>query len=216
MYSILILVTAQSTSAGAAVTSAVATSAAAATSAVATAIASGSGAPVSGSVLTASVGTAAASSGNGMDASLASLPTSGSFGNTVYPGTATFIQPTGTKSVSPLFRINSKENVTFVWSFTDMLVQPQTLNLAAVAPNKVTYPITSMNGAATSAVWHLSNVPANSPLMMGLYTIQLYDQRGISAFPTPGWLSPVTSLKIALYSAESYSAATTGSKYGYF
>lgn len=69
-----------------------------------------------------------------------------------------------------------------------------------------------MNGAATSAVWHLSDVPAASPLMMGLYTIQLYDQRGVSAVASPGWLSPVTSLKIALYSPEAYSSVSTGSK----
>lgn len=102
--------------------------------------------------------------------------------------------------------------MTFVWSFADLLVQPETLNLAAVAPNSITYSIDAVNGAATSAVWHLSNVPAASPLMMGLYTIQLYDQRGVSATASPGWLSPVTSLKIALYSAESYSVDSTASK----
>jgi hypothetical protein len=136
------------------------------------------------------------------------LPTTGSFGNTVFPGTAAFVTPTISKSVSPLYKIDAKENVTFVWSFTDLLVKPQNLTLAAVGPNKVTYTITAMEGAATSAVWHISDVPAASPLMMGDYQVQLYDQRGPTAAAQPGWLSPVTRLTIAFYSAESYQPAT--------
>ncbi|KAG1195544.1 hypothetical protein G6F35_013175 [Rhizopus arrhizus] len=69
-----------------------------------------------------------------------------------------------------------------------------------------------MDGAATSATWALSNVPAASPLMMGMYTIHLYDQRGISATASPGWLSPASALTIAFYSAESY-ATPTGTDY---
>ncbi|OBZ82643.1 hypothetical protein A0J61_09306 [Choanephora cucurbitarum] len=140
------------------------------------------------------------------------LPTSASYGNSVYPGGATFLAPVASKSVSPLYRIDAKENVTFSWSFTSLLVQPQNLTLAAVAPNSVTYTITALAGAATSAVWHISDVPSASPLMMGMYQIQLYDQRGLSANQLPGWLAPNTRLTIAFYSAESYSQGT-GSGY---
>jgi hypothetical protein len=140
------------------------------------------------------------------------LPTSASYGNSVYPGAATFVTPTASKSVSPLYRIDPKENVTFIWSFTDLLVQPANLTLAAVAPNKVTYTITAMPGPATSAVWQIKDVPTASPLMMGMYQIQLYDQRGVSAAGQPGWLSPNTRLSIAFYSPESYSAMS-GCKY---
>lgn len=143
---------------------------------------------------------------------MAGLPTSASYGNSVYPGTATFITPTASKSVSPLYRIDPRENVTFAWQFTDLLVQPANLTLAAVGPNKVTYTITALPGLATSAVWQVKNVPSASPLMMGMYQIQLYDQRGISAAPQPGWLSPVTRLSIAFYSPESYQPST-GCKY---
>jgi hypothetical protein len=143
-------------------------------------------------------------SGNGQNDTLAGLPTSASFGNSIYPGTATFLTPTASKSVSPLYRIDARENVTFVWQFSDLKVQPANLTLAAVGPNKITYTITALPGAATSAVWQVKDVPSASPLMMGMYQIQLYDQRGVSAIPQPGWLAPVTRLSIAFYSPEAY------------
>jgi hypothetical protein len=155
-------------------------------------------------------GTAAAGNNSAAN-SLAALPTSASFGNSVYPGTATFLTPTASKSVSPLYRIANNENVTFVWQFTDLLVRPQSLTLAAVGPNSVTYTISALPGDATSAVWQIKNVPAASPLMMGMYQVQLYDQRGPTAVVQPGWLMPVTRLTIAFYSAESY-LPPTGSK----
>lgn len=68
-----------------------------------------------------------------------------------------------------------------------------------------------MAGDVTSAVWQIKDVPAASPLMMGMYKIQLFDQRGFSATPQPGWLAPATALTIAFYSAESYQPVT-GSK----
>ncbi|KAI8991373.1 hypothetical protein BDF20DRAFT_919941 [Mycotypha africana] len=154
-----------------------------------------------------------APSGSGAANSLAGLPTSATFGNTIYPGAATFLTPTASKSVLPLYRIDSRENVTFVWQFTDLKVQPANLTLAAVAPNKVTYTISALPGLATSAVWHIKDVPTASPLMMGDYQIQLYDQRGVSAVQQPGWLAPNTRLTIAFYSPESYSAIPSGSDY---
>ncbi|KAI9250043.1 hypothetical protein BY458DRAFT_525046 [Sporodiniella umbellata] len=168
--------------------------------------------PVNGSVSVGNTTSSTASVDLAASNSIANLPTSASFGNTVYGASATFLAPTASKSVSPLFRIDSSQNVTFSWSFTNLLVRPTNLTLAAVGPNKVTYTITALNGAATSATWALSNVPAATPLMMGMYQVQLYDQRGISAPYAPGWLSPVTSLTIAFYSAESY-ASPTGADY---
>ncbi|KAI8882196.1 hypothetical protein K501DRAFT_273921 [Backusella circina FSU 941] len=163
-------------------------------------------------VISGNSATATAGSSNNTANNLAGLPTSASYGNTVFPGTAMFLAPTPSKSVIPLYRINAKENVTFVWSFTNLLVRPANLTLAAVAPNKVTYTITQMNGMKTSAIWHISDVPAATPLMMGAYQIQLCDQRGPSAIPQPGWLTPVTRLSIAFYSAESYQPSS-GSGY---
>ncbi|KAI9487976.1 hypothetical protein BDB00DRAFT_850467 [Zychaea mexicana] len=139
---------------------------------------------------------------------LSGLPTTGSFGNTIYPGMVSFLEPTGSKSVSPLYRIDSRENVTFRWEFESLKVQPVNLTLAAVGPQSATYTITQMGGAETSAVWHLSDVPAETPLFNGMYQIQLYDQRGVSAHAEPGYMAPATRLTIAFYNPESYRPLT--------
>lgn len=151
-------------------------------------------------------GSGSAAQGGG-DA-LGNLPTSTSFGNTVFPGSASFLTPTGSGSVSPLFRLDGQENVTFVWEYESVSVRPINITLAAAGPNSVTYTIAALQGGATSAVWHIANIPRESPLMNGYYQIQLYDQRGISASESPGWLSPQTTLTIAFYSGETYANAT--------
>ncbi|KAI9311568.1 hypothetical protein BX666DRAFT_1881693 [Dichotomocladium elegans] len=140
---------------------------------------------------------------------LGNIPTSSSIGNTVNPGSVSFVIPTGSGSVSPLYRIDQRENVTFSWEYESVLIKPINLTLAAVGPNSVTYTITTLAGGAVSATWNIANVPQNSPLMHGYYAIQLYDQRGLSASESPGWLSPQTSLTIAFYSGETYANATS-------
>ncbi|KAI8989519.1 hypothetical protein BDB01DRAFT_718628 [Pilobolus umbonatus] len=143
-------------------------------------------------------------SGSNDNNSLNALPTSASFGNSIYAASATFLTPTSSKSVAPLYRIDNRENITFVWEFTNMRVRPEMLTLAAVGPNKITYTIATLAGVATSAVWQVKDVPSASPLMMGFYQIQLYDQRGPDAPYQPGWLSPVSRLNIAFYQPETY------------
>ncbi|KAI7895608.1 uncharacterized protein EV154DRAFT_413263 [Mucor mucedo] len=169
---------------------------------------------MSGSVpiVTGIIATALPTASGAQNNSVAALPTSGVYGNSVYPANAVFVTPTASKSVSPLYRIDNKENVTFAWSYSNLLVRPASLTMAAVAPNGVTYTIGTMAGDATTAVWQMKDVPAASPLMMGMYKVQLYDQRGVSATPQPGWLAPATTLTIAFYSAESYQPVT-GSGY---
>ncbi|KAF7721991.1 hypothetical protein EC973_003873 [Apophysomyces ossiformis] len=140
--------------------------------------------------------------------SVAGLPTSGSFSDGAMGG-VTFLTPTSSKSVNPLFRIDPKENVTIVWQFTSLKVRPINLTLAAIDTLTNTYTIATMDGTGTSAVWHISDVPASRPLMAGYYTIQLYDQRG----PTPpapgggpGWFDPrFAKMTIAFYLPQSYS-----------
>ncbi|KAI8142488.1 hypothetical protein BJV82DRAFT_657715 [Fennellomyces sp. T-0311] len=159
----------------------------------------------------ASGGSVAANNSN----PLAALPTYSSFGNSVYPGRATFITPTRTRSMNPLYRIDPRENVTFAWEFKDLKIRPINMTLAAVGPNSVTYTISVMDGGQTGAVWHLSKVPAHTQLMNGYYGIQLYDQRGISAYHQPGWLSPQTQLTIALYTTSKYQNSTETTEHGF-
>lgn len=137
------------------------------------------------------------------------LPTSSSFGNTVYAGSVTFATPTKSGSVSPLYPIQTAANVTFQWGYTALRVRPVNLTLNAVGPNSVTVDITAMDGSATEAVWNLGSVPTDTPLMNGYYKIQLFDQRGVSVDYSPGWMSPCTTLSIALYSPDLYDPITT-------
>ncbi|KAI8078820.1 uncharacterized protein BX664DRAFT_342780 [Halteromyces radiatus] len=143
-------------------------------------------------------------SGNSTNNPLGNLPTSASYGVTVQVGIATFLAPTASKSVSPLYRVDANENVTFSWSYTNLLVRPANLTLAAVGPQSVTYTIAALAGDATSYVWQLNSVVPKTPLMNGYYQIQLYDQRGPSAVPSPGWLMPQSRLTIAFYTPQSY------------
>ncbi|KAI9302748.1 hypothetical protein BJ944DRAFT_269437 [Cunninghamella echinulata] len=145
-----------------------------------------------------------APAGNNTANPVAGLPTSASYGVTVQVGMANFVSPTPSKSVSPLYRVDPKENVTFVWTYTNLLVRPANLTLAAVGPQSATYTIASLNGDATSYVWQLNTFLPTSPLMNGYYQIQLYDQRGPTAPPSPGWLLANSRLTIAFYSPESY------------
>ncbi|KAL7312789.1 hypothetical protein PS15m_008514 [Mucor circinelloides] len=141
------------------------------------------------------------------------LPTSSSFGNSIYAGAVTFATPTKSGSVSPLYPIQSAANVTFKWGYTALRVRPVNLTLNAVGPNSVTVDIAALNGSATEAVWNLGSVPTDTPLMNGYYKIQLYDQRGVSVDYSPGWMVPCTTLSIALYSPDLYDPITTVSGY---
>lgn len=140
------------------------------------------------------------------------LPTSSSFGNSIYAGAVTFATPTRSGSVSPLYPIQSAANVTFKWGYTALRVRPVNLTLNAVGPNSVTVDIAALNGSATEAVWNLGSVPTDTPLMNGYYKIQLYDQRGVSVDYSPGWMVPCTTLSVALYSPEVYDPVTTACK----
>ncbi|SAM08455.1 hypothetical protein [Absidia glauca] len=151
--------------------------------------------------------TASAGGGNNTN-SMGNLPTSASYGVTVQVGYATFLAPTASKSVSPLYRVDANENVTFSWSYSNLLVRPANLTLAAVGPQSATYIIAALNGDATSYVWQLNSVVPKTPLMNGYYQIQLYDQRGPTAIPSPGWLMPQSRLTIAFYTPESYQPIT--------
>ncbi|KAL9540542.1 hypothetical protein PS6_010714 [Mucor atramentarius] len=141
------------------------------------------------------------------------LPTSSSFGNSIYAGAVTFATPTKSGSVSPLYPIQSAANVTFKWGYTALRVRPVNLTLNAVGPNSVTVDIAALNGSATEAVWNLGSIPTDTPLMNGYYKIQLYDQRGVSVDYSPGWMVPCTTLSIALYSPDLYDPITTVSGY---
>ncbi|RUS28988.1 hypothetical protein BC938DRAFT_481203, partial [Jimgerdemannia flammicorona] len=139
-----------------------------------------------------------------------SLPTSASFGNDKRPGSVTWITPTPTASNPPLYKNNA--NVTLSWAYTDLLVQPVNVTVAAAFPGGTsanTYEITVIPGLATFAVWQLAKMPVTLPLQEGFYTIHINDQRGYKVgYASPGWLMPDHSLTIGIYIPQPYTPRT--------
>ncbi|KAJ3829178.1 hypothetical protein F5880DRAFT_1620808 [Lentinula raphanica] len=105
------------------------------------------------------------------------------------------------------FKIASGEVITFAWSFSGVLATPTSLTVNAVGANSFTYSLTSLPGTASSYIWtpydyqqsHLA-----TPLAQTTYSLQIFDERGLSATTRPGYLSPNTALTFALYTPQPY------------
>ncbi|KAI8144648.1 hypothetical protein BJV82DRAFT_667214 [Fennellomyces sp. T-0311] len=139
----------------------------------------------------------------------AGKPTFASYSNDIPPAYLTWKKPVPNQTFPPLFKIGAS-NITFEWTVDpDMLkVQPENLTVALANPQKQTYTAAIVPGSATSANWNLAKIPPGQPLMMGYYTVWVYDQRGPKAFPSPGWLMPDSRLVVAMYSTEAYVGRT--------
>ncbi|KAI8987379.1 hypothetical protein BDF20DRAFT_849877 [Mycotypha africana] len=173
----------------------------------------GSGSPV--------IGSTAAFSGNGTQANatqsapvnnanpFAGKPTYASFSNDIPPAYLTWKKPIPNQTFPPLYKIGVS-NITFEWTVDPKVlkVQPANLTVALANPQKQTYTAAVVPGTATSANWDLARLPPESPLMVGYYTVWVYDQRGPKAFPSPGWLMPDSRLVVAMYSTEAYVGRT--------
>ncbi|KAI7902787.1 uncharacterized protein BX663DRAFT_561377 [Cokeromyces recurvatus] len=132
-------------------------------------------------------------------------PTYASFSNDIPPAYLTWKKPIPNQTFPPLYKIGVS-NITFEWTVDPNIlkVQPENLTVALANPQKQTYTATVVPGTATSAYWDLAHLQPGSPLMVGYYTVWVYDQRGPKAFPSPGWLMPDSRLIVALYSTEAY------------
>ncbi|KAI9258730.1 hypothetical protein BDA99DRAFT_440643 [Phascolomyces articulosus] len=148
-----------------------------------------------------SISTHASGNGNPFEGK----PTYASYNNDIPPAYLTWKKPIPNQTFPPLFKIGVS-NITFEWTVDpDMLkIQPENITVALANPQKQTYTATIVPGSATSAKWNLANIPSSSPLMMGYYTVWVYDQRGPKAFPSPGWLMPDSRLVVAMYNTEAY------------
>lgn len=136
-------------------------------------------------------------------------PTSASFSNDIPPAYLTWKKPIPNQTFPPLYKIGVS-NITFEWTVDPnaLKVQPANLTVALANPQKQTYTAAIVPGTATSAHWDIAHLPASSPLMVGYYTVWVYDQRGPKAFPSPGWLMPDSRLVVAMYSTEAYVGRT--------
>ncbi|KAG0183132.1 hypothetical protein DFQ29_009830 [Apophysomyces sp. BC1021] len=164
-----------------------------------------SGTSLSGNATQVNTTQSAVANGN----PFAGKPTSASFSNDIPPAYLTWKKPIPNQTFPPLYKIGVS-NITFEWTVDPQVlkVQPANLTVALANPQKQTYTAAVVAGTATSAFWDLAHLPAGSPLMVGYYTVWVYDQRGPKAFPSPGWLMPDSRLVVAMYSTEAYVGRT--------
>ncbi|KAI9288788.1 hypothetical protein BC943DRAFT_121549 [Umbelopsis sp. AD052] len=119
------------------------------------------------------------------------------------PAYITWMTPLPNAAYPPLYKIGASI-VTMEWSVDMNALQiiPSNLTVAIVSPQKETIIAAELPGFATSATWNL--MALTKPLMVGFFTVSIYDQRGPAAIPSPGQLMPDSRLTLGLYSAESY------------
>ncbi|KAI8992202.1 hypothetical protein BDB01DRAFT_777469 [Pilobolus umbonatus] len=136
-------------------------------------------------------------------------PTYASFSNDIPPAYLTWKKPIPNQTFPPLYKIGVS-NISFEWTVDPAVlkVQPANITVALANPQKQTFTAAIVAGTATSAHWDLAHVHPASPLMVGYYTVWVYDQRGPKAFPSPGWLMPDSRLVVAMYSTEAYVGRT--------
>jgi len=121
------------------------------------------------------------------------------------------------QSAVSFYKIASNEIVTFGWSFTNILQNPDKLTVSAICDNGNTYPVGPkdgiISGTATEVAWDLYSWQVNNPgmpLAQGTYTITMWDDRGKSAVPMPGLMRQYNNLRFELYTPQPYISLEDG------
>jgi hypothetical protein len=122
-----------------------------------------------------------------------------------------FTQPAQTAAPS-YYKIAPGQQVTFGWNLTSLYSTPQHLTVSAFcSDNGNTYPVGPTNGIipgnAQSVVWDpwaYQTANPGTPLIMGSYTLSVWDDRGPTALAAPGLFSPNFQLRFALYTTQAY------------
>lgn len=158
---------------------------------------------------TASAGSSSTSSGSNSASSTLSIP------QTAAAGGVTLTQPP--QLSTSFFKIASGQLVTFGWNFTSVLATPTSLTVSAVCENGNTYPVGPTDGiipgTATTVVWDPYSYDQNNPslpLVQASYTLHIWDDRGPNVGASPGYMSPNTALKFALYTPQAYTPISSG------
>lgn len=101
-----------------------------------------------------------------------------------------------------LFKIGS--NITFSWTYNNLIVTPKQLNVEFYCQDCKRWVVGAYNlsGGITSYNWNSGN--ASPPISTGTYVVWIYDERGRLGVTQPGYLSPYSSLQIALYQSQPY------------
>jgi len=132
-------------------------------------------------------------------------------------GGLTYTQPAQTAAAS-YYKIAPGELITFGWNYTLLLSTPTHLTMSAFcSDNGNTYPVGPTDGiipgTATSVVWDpwaYQGAHQDLPLIMGSYTLSVWDERGPTATPQPGLFSANAQLHFALYTTQSYQPLASG------
>ncbi|KAK7451082.1 hypothetical protein VKT23_012758 [Stygiomarasmius scandens] len=111
------------------------------------------------------------------------------------------------------FKLAPSETITFEWSFSGVLHTPTSLTVRAIGANSFTYTLSTLPGTSTSIEWvpyDYQQSNPQTPLAQTTYTLAINDERGLTATTRPGWLSPNTQLKFALYTPQPYTPLASG------
>ncbi|KII84630.1 hypothetical protein PLICRDRAFT_95190 [Plicaturopsis crispa FD-325 SS-3] len=134
---------------------------------------------------------------------------------TAAAGGITLTQPPQTST--SFYKIASGQPITFGWNFTSVLVNNTHLTVSAICDNGNTYPVGPTDGViagtATSVVWDLysyNQAHSNTPLAQASYTLNIWGDLGRNAARAPGYMSPNTALKFALYTPQPYTPISSG------
>lgn len=154
--------------------------------------------------ITVPASTMSSSGGSSASASSSAIPSSAAAGG------ITITQPVQSADAS-YYKIASGVDVTFGWNFTSVLSYPSSLTLQAYCTsNKNTYPITTIPGTATQAIWNPYNysvtaAQSNQPALIAeTYRLQVFDERGLNVGASPGLMQPNQKVEFALYVPQDY------------
>lgn len=156
------------------------------------------------------------SSATATNAASSASATSSAIPSSAAAGGITITQPVQTAEAS-YYKIAQGVNVTFGWNFTSVLSYPTSLTVQAYCTsNSNTYPIATLPGTATEAVWNpyqysataaASGLPA---LVQETYRLQVLDERGLGVGASPGLFQPNQKVQFALYLPQSYTPLSSG------
>ncbi|KAG0150202.1 hypothetical protein CROQUDRAFT_652618 [Cronartium quercuum f. sp. fusiforme G11] len=118
-----------------------------------------------------------------------------------------YTQPPATAAAS-YYKIADNNPLTFGWNYTNVLSFGKSITLAAFCSlNKITYTIATLPATATALTWDpydLQQTPGYPAFAVATYTMMIYDERGPTAPPVAGLMSPNSALKFAMYKPQPY------------
>ena len=134
---------------------------------------------------------------------------------TAAAGGISMTQPPAT--ATSYYKIAPSQVIVFGWNMTSVIASPTHLTISAVADNGNTYPVGPTDGiipaSATQVTWDIYSYQQhnpNMPLEVGMYTLNIYDERGPGAGRAGGYLSPFNGLQFALYTPHAYTPIASG------